>query len=515
MTFCRGFFYFQLITGSMWHTQGRIMARKQEYLRLVVDKGSPVFRMRGVYLVTDHGDRLAERVQLALSGGIAAVQYRHKKKNDPDRVGLGMEIKQLCAAAGVPFIVNDDLELALELGADGLHLGQDDGDPAAARKLLGPDKIIGVSTHDLEEARRAEAAGADYIGFGAMYPTDSKDVRYLPGPDGLALARVGIGIPIVAIGGINRTNAARVIDAGADAIAVISAVLDSREPDLAADELSLLFNRKEGFPRGKVLTIAGSDSGGGAGIQADLKTITLLGSYGASVITALTAQNTRGVSGIYAPPPTFVAEQLEAVLSDIPVDTVKTGMLHSPEVIAVVAEKLQEFGRKMVVVDPVMTAKGGAALMESAAVALLRERLIPLSYLLTPNIPEAEKLTGLAIVDEEGMQEAARALCRMGARNVLIKGGHLPEGVALDVLFDGGGFTRFTAPRILTKNSHGTGCTFASAIAAFLAQGEPLTVAVARAKEFITAAIKLAAPLGKGHGPVNHYLAARETMTRD
>ena len=136
--------------------------------------------------------------------------------------------------------------------------------------------------------------------------------------------------------------------------------------------------------------------------------------------------------------------------------------------------------------------------MESAAVALLKERLIPLSYLLTPNIPEAERLTGLTIGDEEGMEEAARALCRMGARNVLVKGGHLPDGVALDILFDGSGFTRFTAPRILTKNSHGTGCTFASAIAAFLAQGEPLPGAVARAKEFVTAAIQLAQPLGKG-----------------
>jgi hydroxymethylpyrimidine kinase/phosphomethylpyrimidine kinase/thiamine-phosphate diphosphorylase len=484
------------------------MEHRHDFLRLVVDKGVPPFTMKGVYLVTDQGDRLVERVESALSGGLAAVQYRNKKKGDPDRISRGMELKRLCAEAGVPFIVNDDPELAVVLDADGLHIGQEDGDPAAMRSLLGPKMIIGVSTHTLEEALRAEAAGADYIGFGAIYPTGSKETTILAGPDTLAAVRTRVSLPIVAIGGINRTNAAHVIDSGADAIAVISAILDSREPNLAAAELALLFNRRGEFPRGSVLTVAGSDSGGGAGIQADLKTVTLLGSYGASVITSLTAQNTRGVSGIHALPPAFVAEQMDAVLSDIPIDVVKTGMLFSPEITVLVAEKLREYGREIVVVDPVMTAKGGAALMESDAVATLKERLLPLSYLLTPNIPEAERLTGLTISDEQGMEEAALALCGMGARNVLIKGGHLPEGIALDILFDGSAFTRFPAPRILTKNSHGTGCTFASAIAAFLAQGEPLPMAIGRAKKFITAAIKSAQPLGKGHGPVNHYLAS-------
>ena len=419
-------------------------------------------------------------------------------------------IKRLCAGAKVPFIVNDDPVLAMEMDADGVHLGQDDGDPARPAGFSGPKKIIGVSTHNLEEAFRAEASGADYIGFGAMYPTASKEINHLPGPAALEAIRKKIRIPIVAIGGINRDNAAPVIDGGADAIAVISAVLGSREPGLAATELSLLFNRRSEFPRGRVLTIAGSDSGGGAGIQADLKTVTLLGSYGASAITALTAQNTRGVSDIHAPPAAFVGEQLDAVLSDIQIDVVKTGMLFSPEITAMVADKLMEYDRRMVVVDPVMTAKGGGSLMAKESLIVLKERLIPISYLVTPNIPEAERLTGLSIMDEEGMQEAARVLCRMGARNVLIKGGHLPEGTAVDILFDGSAFARFPVPRILTKNSHGTGCTLASAIAAFLAQGEPLHCAVARAKEYVTAAIKLAQPLGKGFGPVNHYLAAKE-----
>jgi len=486
------------------------MERRKDFLKLVVDRRATPLTLKGVYLITDQGDRLVERVRSALSANICALQYRNKDNKDRNWFTTAAELKRLCSKVKVPFIINDDPVLALEINADGVHLGQDDGDPLEARRLLGAKKIIGITAHNLDEALRAESAGADYIGFGAMYPTQSKEIRHLPGPGALTEIRKRIRIPIVAIGGINRDNTAPLIDSGADAVAVISSVLGSREPGMAAAELALLFNRKAEFPRGRVLTIAGSDSGGGAGIQADLKTITLLGSYGASAITALTAQNTRGVSGIFAPPPAFVGEQLDAVLSDIPIDVVKTGMLYSPEITAIVAEKLLEYGRMIVVVDPVMTAKGGSSLLARESLIVLKERLIPLSYLLTPNIPEAESLTGLTIDDEGGMEEAARQLCRMGARNVLIKGGHLPEGTSMDLLFDGIAFFRFPAPRILTKNSHGTGCTLASAIAAFLARGEPLLRAVSKAKEYISIAIRLAQPLGKGYGPVNHFAAARE-----
>jgi hydroxymethylpyrimidine kinase/phosphomethylpyrimidine kinase/thiamine-phosphate diphosphorylase len=491
------------------------MKRSKNHLKLVVDRRATEARIRGVYLVTDQGERLPERVREAISGGAAIVQYRNKGRDATAKAQLGRELSAICAAARIPFIVNDDMELAWELEADGVHLGQDDGDPAAARQQLGPDKLIGVSTHNLEEALAAQAAGADYIGFGAMYPTGSKDVQHLPGPDALAEVRPVIAIPIVAIGGINRYNAGRVIDSGADAVAVISGVLGQGEPALAAAELALLFNRKKPAPRGTVLTVAGSDSGGGAGIQADLKTVTLLGSYGASVITALTAQNTRGVAGIHAVPPEFVAEQLDAVLSDIPVDVVKTGMLFSAGAIERLAEKLAEFGRRIVVVDPVMLATGGASLIDGSAVTALKERLLPLAYLLTPNIPEAEKLTGLTITDEAGMEEAARRIRQLGVRNVLVKGGHLSEVTAVDILYDGRAFTRYQSSRHLTRNTHGTGCTLASAIAAYLAQGEPLPAAVGRAKEFITAAIRLATPMGKGHGPVNHFLAAQQVRDQE
>lgn len=486
----------------------------KEFLKLVVDRKRADDRVRGVYLITDQNDRLIGRVREAIAGGVSVVQYRNKSRDRAALHARGAELRQLCAGAGIPFIVNDDLELALALDADGLHLGQEDGDPEEARRRLGPKRLLGISTHSLLEAQRAEAIGADYIGFGAMFPTGSKDVEHIPGVDALAAIRPHISIPIVAIGGINRDNASAVIDAGADAVATISGVLGHREPALAAAELALIFNRRAPFPRGAVLTVAGSDSGGGAGIQADLKTITLLGSYGASVITALTAQNTRGVAGIHGIPPEFVAEQMEAVLSDIPIDVVKTGMLHSEETIAVVAERLALHGKRFSIVDPVMVAKGGAALSSPAALRTLKERLLPITYLVTPNIPEAEKLTGLTIGNEEDMAEAARSLHRLGARNVLVKGGHLAEGTAVDILYDGSAFQRFPVPRILTKNTHGTGCTLASAIAAFLARGEPLPTAVARAKEFITHAIRLALPMGKGHGPVNHFLAALECRER-
>ncbi|GAM08959.1 thiamine biosynthesis bifunctional protein ThiED [Geobacter sp. OR-1] len=484
--------------------------RKNDHLRLVVDRSGASSRIEGLYLVTDEGPNIVERVRRAIPGGVAALQFRHKGSDRAEKSLLGGELRRLAADNDIPFIVNDDLPLALELDADGLHLGQSDGDPAEARQLLGPYRLLGISAHNLDEALAAQQAGADYIGFGAMFPTRSKEIEHLPGPTGLAEVRPHIQIPIVAIGGITRNNAHKVIDSGADSLAVISAVLESRDPFVAASELSLLFNRKDPFPRGSVMTVAGSDSGGGAGIQADLKTITLLGSYGSSVITALTAQNTRGVSAIQGVEPEFVTEQLAVVLSDIPVDVIKTGMLFSSRIIDAVATALESNRRPLLVLDPVMLAKGGTSLIDREAVNCLKHSLLPLAYLITPNIPEAERLSGITIVDEDGMQQAARAIHRLGSRNVLIKGGHLGDGNSVDILFDGSAFIRYPAQRVLTKNTHGTGCTMASAIASFLAQGEPLQVAVGRAKEFITNAIRLSQPLGKGHGPVNHFLAAKE-----
>jgi hydroxymethylpyrimidine kinase/phosphomethylpyrimidine kinase/thiamine-phosphate diphosphorylase len=470
-------------------------------------------KLKGLYLITDGGDHILERVREALPY-TSVLQFRAKELTGADKLATGRRLASLCKEAEVIFIVNDDPLLARELNADGVHLGQEDGNAAEARLLLGESKLVGISTHTPREAALAEAAGADYIGFGAMFPTRSKAIKHLAGIDLLAKTRKITSLPIVAIGGIDRDNAPLVIDAGADAVAVISAVMSHSEPSLAAAELSLLFNRKKPQPKGAVLTVAGSDSGGGAGIQADLKTITVLGSYGASVITALTAQNTLGVSAIHPTPAGFVAAQMDAVLSDMPIDVVKTGMLFSADIINVVADRLSCFEKRILIVDPVMIAKGGSKLIDSRAVDALKSRLLPMTYLLTPNIPEAEALTRIRIITTADMQRAARLLHEAGARNVLIKGGHSASEEAVDLLFDGSSFTSFASPRFNTTNTHGTGCTLSAAIASFLAQGNPLPDAVQRAKEFITAAIRLAAPLGKGHGPVNHFLAAQEKQAK-
>lgn len=257
----------------------------------------------------------------------------------------------------------------------------------------------------------------------------------------------------------------------------------------------------------KILTIAGSDSGGGAGIQADLKTITLLGGYGASVVTALTAQNTRGVQGIHNTPPDFVKQQLDSVLSDISFDAAKTGMLSTVELIEAIAERLKGRPIPHLVVDPVMIAKGGARLLRPEAESAVIEKMLPLATLVTPNLHEAERLSGLTVRTLEQMRESAKRVLGLGPAAVLIKGGHLEAG-PIDVLYDGTDFGELHADRIDTPNTHGTGCSYSAAIAAFLAHDHSLPTAVERAKRFVTAGIEHAAAIGAGHGPLNHYAAA-------
>jgi hydroxymethylpyrimidine/phosphomethylpyrimidine kinase len=254
----------------------------------------------------------------------------------------------------------------------------------------------------------------------------------------------------------------------------------------------------------RILTIAGSDSGGGAGIQADLKTITLLGGFGMSVLTALTAQNTVGVSAIHPVPPEFIGQQLDAVLSDIGADAVKTGMLFNADAIDVVADRLSAYGVKKIVVDPVMVAKGGDVLLMQEARETLVARLIPMALVITPNIPEAEILSNRSIRTEDDIHEAARIIYAMGARYVFIKGGHL-GGPAMDLLYDGQGFVEFSRERIDTPHTHGTGCVYSAAIATYLAMDLEIRETVARAKDFIHSSIRFALPLGKGHGPTNPF----------
>ncbi len=261
----------------------------------------------------------------------------------------------------------------------------------------------------------------------------------------------------------------------------------------------------------RVLTIAGSDSGGGAGIQADLKTITVLGGFGMSVVTALTAQNTLGVRGIHKVPASFVAAQFDAVAEDIGVDAAKTGMIASRSIIHIVASKIREYGIGNLVVDPVMIAKGGASLMESAARNALVKELIPLARVVTPNIPEAEVLTGTTIDGPEGMRRAAEAIAGMGARSVVVKGGHL-EGEAVDLLYENGKCRLFRSRRIETADTHGTGCTFSAALAVGLAKGQSVEKAVSGAKQYVTSAIRHSLRIGGGHGPTNHLAPLMEKL---
>jgi len=256
----------------------------------------------------------------------------------------------------------------------------------------------------------------------------------------------------------------------------------------------------------RALTIAGSDSGGGAGIQADLKTFAALGVYGASAITAVTAQNTLGVSDWLAMPPQLVAQQVDAVMSDIGAGAVKTGMLANAAIIETVAAKVREHAIDLLVVDPVMVAKGGHALLEDSAVAAMKALLVPLAAVVTPNLPEAEVLTGTTIASWADARDAAERIVAMGARAVVVKGGHFEkEDTSTDLYFDGRAFREYNAIRVRSKNTHGTGCTFAAGIAAALARGSTMTEAIATAKSYVTLAIQHAFPVGQGHGPVHHF----------
>ncbi len=256
---------------------------------------------------------------------------------------------------------------------------------------------------------------------------------------------------------------------------------------------------------GRVLAIGGSDSGGGAGIQADLKTIAAFGAYGATAITALTVQDTCAVHDIMIVPPAFVRAQIEVVLADIGADAIKTGMLGNPEVVEAVCDALATAPPEVpLVVDPVLRASAGHRLLAEAALTVLKRRLLPRAALLTPNLPEAEMLAGMAIPDRAAMHHAAAVLLTLGVPAVLLKGGHLPGETVVDLLATEDGVEEFASPRLPGHHTHGTGCTLASAIASSLAQGMPLRDAVLRARGFVRAAILAAPGLGAGNGPLNH-----------
>lgn len=459
----------------------------------------------------EEADRILEAVKAVLAGGAPMIQYREKKRTGQAKRELAERLMELTKEAGAHFIINDDVDLAKVIGASGVHLGQGDLAIPEARRILGDDFIIGASAHNLAEAKECIAQGADYLGCGALYATATKsDTVALPLEE-LSKILSHVDVPLVGIGGIRLDHLEELKQAGLQGVALCSAIFEREDPK-AWTKAFLNELKPKSLP--VALTIAGSDSSGGAGIQADLKTMTALGVFGTSAITALTAQNTLGVQGILAIEPDFVKAQLDAIFQDIPPQAVKIGMTSSAELMDAIADRLSYYGAKNLVLDPVMVSTSGSKLMEDAAVAKLKASLLPLADLVTPNRFEAEILAQQKIESKEDMVRAGQAILALGCRGVLVKGGHLGDN-ADDCLVLPQEVIWFEGPRFDNPNTHGTGCTLSSAIASFLAKGYDLSTAVAKAKAYLTQLIAYGLDLGAGRGPLNHMAAFPREMDHD
>ena len=469
------------------------MKCKEEYMRL--------------YAVTDRmwtgKQTLMEQVEDALKGGATCVQLREKELDEEAFLQEALEMKALCAKYGVPFIVNDNVEIAIKCKADGIHVGQSDMEAGNVRALVGEDMMIGVSTKNVEQALAAVKAGADYLGVGAMFSTSTKlDAEDVSFETAKAICDA-VDIPVVAIGGISKKNMLELRGTDVDGVALVSAIFSAEDIEQECKELRLLSEAMVRPEKKAVLSIAGSDCSGGAGIQADLKTMTMNGVYAMSAITALTAQNTTGVQGIFEVSPEFLGMQIDSIFTDIRPDAVKIGMVSSVELIQVIAEKLKEYQAENIVVDPVMVATSGSSLMKTDAVSALAAELLPLAAVVTPNIPEAEILSEMKIENEKDMEQAAKKIGDTYGCAVLVKGGHSIND-ANDLLYHQGVNQWFYGKRIHNPNTHGTGCTLSSAIAANLAKGYGLEDAVRKAKIYISGALSAMLDLGAGSGPMDH-----------
>lgn len=462
-----------------------------------------------LYAVTDrswlNGRTVADQVRDALEGGATFIQLREKELDYDSFLAEAFEIKEICAKYGVPFVINDNVDIALACGADGVHVGQSDMEAGDVRARLGDDKIIGVSVHSVEEAIKAQERGADYLGAGAVFSTSTKLDAETTSFGVLKDICDAVHIPVVAIGGINETNITKLKGTGIAGAAIVSAIF--AKPDIKAACRELLeLSRQTVSARPeikKVLTIAGSDCSGGAGIQADIKTITAHKLYAMSAITALTAQNTTGVYGIMEATPEFVANQLDCIFNDIRPDAVKIGMVSNSKIIETIVDKLKEYDAENIVVDPVMVATSGSKLLSDEACDALITKLLPLGTVITPNIPEAEVLCGFEIKNTDDMIRAAEKISSMVTGGILIKGGHLVS-TATDLLYKDGQTVWFSSERVNNPNTHGTGCTLSSAIASNLAMGYSLKESIANAKRYLTGALKAQLDLGKGSGPLEH-----------
>lgn len=477
-----------------------------------------------LYLVTDPdlcGARgVIETVRQAVDGGVRIVQLRDKHATDAEVTVQLVELSEAIGGRAV-LVVNDRLDAALaarSLGArvDGVHLGQGDASVLRARAALGPDALIGLTantTDHLDAVRALPAGTVDYLGVGVIRPTSTKpDHPPALGVEGFRRFAESNQLPCVAIGGVGIDDVAPLRRAGAEGVAVVSALCAAPDPASAAGSF-LAEWRSAGIPR--VLSIAGSDPSGGAGIQADLKSIAANGGYGMAVVTALTAQNTQGVRGVHVPPADFLRAQLDAISDDIVVDAVKIGMLADAAVIRVVAEWLDRTRPPIVVLDPVMVATSGDRLLDAAAESAL-QRLLQRADIVTPNLSELAVLSGIPTDDWDAALAAADDLSRRIGAAVLVKGGHLPGDAVPDALVDArrGAVHEFPGERIATPHTHGTGCSLSSALATRLARGEDPVVAVGESREWLRASLRASGRLhvGRGHGPVDHFATLRETV---
>lgn len=539
------------------------------------------FDLRAYFVVgpdDTKGRPVTDVVAAALRGGATFIQLRAKHADTRDLTAMAEAIAAVIAQAGkadtVAFVIDDRVDAAWqcrELGikVDGVHIGQDDMAPGQARALLGPDAIIGLSAETLPhiEAANALPSGTiDYIGAGPLHYTATKPDAAAVEADGTkhALGIAGAQLlceasryPVVVGGGVHADDVPALARTAADGWFVVSAIAAADDPERATRELvqawtavrgaarhgvaasaashpqsdvaaplqcgAAMFDVEQPHGLPPVLTVAGSDSSGGAGIQADLKTMLANGVFGMSAITSLTAQNTTGVRAVQNADPSILADQIDAVFEDIPPMAVKIGMVSSAALIETIADRLTAHQARNIVLDPVMVATSGAKLIDDDAVAALTTRLFPLATVITPNMPETEALLAQAMQErtseddtesarllsegirtEADMETAGRTLSKHFGCAVLVKGGHGIKD-ANDVLVEPDGTaTWFTSPRIDNPNTHGTGCTLSSAIASHLALGETLPQAVRSAKEYLTGALAEQLDLGHGAGPMDH-----------
>ena len=487
-----------------------------------------------LYLVTDPvlcGDRgVAEIVREAVAGGARVVQLRDKEATDAEIADQLVDLSEVIGGRAL-LVVNDRLDAVLEArrrGArvDGVHLGQTDASVEHARALLGPDALIGLTANSPEhlDAVLALPPGAvDYLGVGVIRPTRTKpDHPPALGVAGFRAFAAASPLPCVAIGGVGIDDVEALREAGAAGVAVVSALCAAEDPRATARALLRRWQdaapaRQGARPVPRVLSIAGSDPSGGAGIQADLKSIAANGGYGMAAITALTAQNTRGVREVHVPPVEFLRAQLDAISEDIEVDAVKIGMLADARVIRAVIDWLEDTRPPLVVVDPVMVATSGDRLLDAATESALLE-LLGHADLVTPNLVELAVLEGSPVDDwpfddwQSALAAAERLSAAIGAA-VLVKGGHLDGPESPDALVDAGSgvIREFPGSRVDTDATHGTGCSLSSALATQRARGKEWPEAVAAARAWLRESLRAGADLevGGGHGPIDHLAGLR------